>query len=264
MKIRASSLGLLLIALATLSIIIVSAWMPDLDVTLAERLFDPTSKTFPIASISVLELLRRQGLASVVGVVACIGAALLVKFMLPRRRLLIPGRAIIFLALTLAIGPGLLVNVVLKPHWGRPRPVEIVQFGGHEPYIPWWKSNGPCSSNCSFVSGESSVAAWLFAPAVLIPPPWRAAAMGAAAVFTVAIDLSRMAFGGHFFTDVAFGTLMTLLVIWVTYGLIFLWPRTRLDEQIIERRMSKFSCRLRRMLFCATRNKATPRANADT
>src|SRR5262245_8300465 len=170
-KIPASALGLLPIALATLSITVLSAWMPDLDVMLAERLFDPTSKTFPFASISVLELLRQQGLAIVVSVVACIGGALLMKFMLPRRPLLIPGRAIIFLALTLTIGPGLLVNVVLKPHWGRPRPVAIVQFGGHEPYVPWWKTNGTCTSNCSFVSGESSVAAWLFAPAVLIPPP---------------------------------------------------------------------------------------------
>jgi membrane-associated PAP2 superfamily phosphatase len=230
--------------------------MPDLDVMLAERLFDPTSKTFPIASISVLELLRQQGLASVFSVAACIGAALLMKFMLPRRPLLIPGRAIIFLALTLTIGPGLLVNVILKPHWGRPRPVAIVQFGGHEPYIPWWKSNGPCTSNCSFVSGEASVAAWLFAPAVLVPPPWRGAAVGAAAIFTVAIGLSRMAFGGHFFSDVAFGTLMTLFIIWVIYGLFFLWPRTRLNEQIIDRRISKFSCQLRRILFCATRNKS--------
>jgi membrane-associated phospholipid phosphatase len=191
----------------------------------------------------------------VFSVVACIGATLFMKFMLPRRPLLIPGRAIIFLALTLAIGPGLLVNAILKPHSGRPRPVEIVQFGGHEPYVPWWKANGTCTSNCSFVSGESSVAAWLFAPAVLIPPPWRATAVGAATIFTVAIGLSRMAFGKHFFTDVAFGTLMTLLVIWVMYALIFLWPRTRLDEQMIERRMSRFSCWLRRILFCATRNK---------
>jgi lipid A 4'-phosphatase len=254
-KIGASTLGLLLIGFATLSITILSAWMPDFDVTLAERLFDPTSKTFPTASLAVLELLRQQGLASVVSVVACIGVALFMKFILPRRRLLIPGRAIIFLALTLAIGPGLLVNAILKPHWGRPRPAEIVQFGGHEDYVPWWKTNGHCTSNCSFVSGESSVAAWLFAPAVLIPPPWRAAAVGAAGIFTVAIGLSRMAFGGHFFTDVAFGTLMTLVVIWVMYALIFIWPPTRLDEQVMERRMSRFSCRLRRVLFYATRNK---------
>jgi len=41
---------------------------------------------------------------------------------LPKRKLLVPGRAVIFLIATLALGPGLLVNVVLKDHWaGRAR-----------------------------------------------------------------------------------------------------------------------------------------------
>lgn len=248
MRIRPSTLALLLIAIATLTIVMLLTWMPDLDMSLAQRLFDPISKKFPAASITSLEILRQQGAASIAGVLACIGAAMLTKFLLPRRPLLIPGRAIIFLALTLAIGPGLLVNVALKSHWGRPRPVEIVQFGGHEHFVPWWRSDGACTSNCSFVSGETSIAAWLFAPAVLLPPPWRAAAMGAAAIFTLTIGAVRMAFGGHFFTDVAFGALVTLLVIWLTYGLIFRWPRTRLDEQAIDRRLSRFSFRLHRLL----------------
>lgn len=253
MKIRASTLALVLMAVATTTIVVITAWMPDLDMSLAQRLFDPITKKFPATSFSSLDLLRQQGAASIVAVLACVGAALLTKFLLPRRPLLIPGRAIIFLALTLAIGPGLLVNVALKSHWGRPRPVEVVQFGGNERFVPWWQSNGTCTSNCSFVSGESSIAAWLFAPAVLMPPPWRAAAIGAAAIFTITISAVRMAFGGHFFTDVAFGALMTLLVIWLTYGLIFRWPRTRLDERAIDRRISKFSFRLRRLVFGKTR-----------
>jgi membrane-associated phospholipid phosphatase len=230
--------------------------MPDLDVALAARLFDPLTKKFPISSVPSLGLLREQGAASIAAVFACIAAALLTKFVLPRKPLLVPGRAIIFLALTLAIGPGLLVNVVLKSHWGRPRPVEVVQFGGKAAYVPWWNNGGSCTSNCSFVSGESSVAAWLFAPAVLVPPPWRMAAVGAAAIFTVTIGLLRMAFGGHFFTDVAFGALITLFVIWLTYGLIFRWPRTRLDERVIDRSVARFSCRLRRILFCAPPRKS--------
>lgn len=255
MRIRPSTLALLLIGLATMLIVAVSVWSPDLDLALARDLFDPLTKTFPVASASSLEFLRYQGQASIIGFVACIAAALFVKFALPHRPLLIPGRAIIFLAITLAIGPGLLVNGLLKPHWGRPRPVEVVEFGGTDKYVPWWNPDGACPSNCSFVSGETSMAAWLFAPAVLLPPPWRVAAIGAAAIFTVAIGLMRMAFGGHFFTDVAFAALMTLLVIWLTHGLIFRWPRTRLDERAIESRVSRISRVLRRGLIDSLRGK---------
>ncbi len=43
-------------------------------------------------------------------------AALIWKLILPRRKLLISGRAILFLTATLALGPGLFVNVILKDH----------------------------------------------------------------------------------------------------------------------------------------------------
>jgi hypothetical protein len=32
----------------------------------------------------------------------------------------------------------LLVNVALKDHWGRPRPIDIAQLGGTEHFVPWW------------------------------------------------------------------------------------------------------------------------------
>ena len=42
----------------------------------------------------------------------------------------VPGRAAVFLVLSLLLGPGLLVNVILKDNWGRPRPGSVVEFGG--------------------------------------------------------------------------------------------------------------------------------------
>src|ERR1044071_1576499 len=40
--------------------------------------------------------------------------SLVIKMILPRRRLLMSGRAIVFLIATMALGPGLLVNVVQR------------------------------------------------------------------------------------------------------------------------------------------------------
>ena len=236
-----------MIGLATAGTVLVSVFAPDLDVAIANRLFDPVTKHFPAASELTLAWLRGQGYVIVAALFSCIICALVVKLFAPKRPLLVPGRAIIFLALTMAIGPGLLVNAVFKPHGGRPRPVEIREFGGKQSYVPWWNFEGGCQNNCSFVSGETSTAAWLFAPAVLVPAPWRAFAIAGAALFTVSVGALRMAYGGHFFSDVVFAALMTCLVIWLSHGLIFRWTRTRLDETTIDRRIADLAYAVRRV-----------------
>ena len=141
--------------------------------------------------------------------------------LLPWRLPSIRPRNAIALTLSLLIGPGLLVNAILKPYGGRPRPYEVVQFGSDLRFVDWWNPTGACDGNCSFMSGEASTAAWMFGPAMLVPPPWRAAAIGAAAAYTALISFLRMAAGGHFFTDVLFGVLSTILIIlvlnrWIT------------------------------------------------
>ena len=83
----------------------------------------------------------------------------------------IDGRGLAFMALSMALGPGLVVNVGLKDHWHRPRPVQIVEFGGPMEFRPIWRGDGACKTNCSFPSGEVSSSTWLLAPASLAPPP---------------------------------------------------------------------------------------------
>jgi membrane-associated PAP2 superfamily phosphatase len=45
-------------------------------------------------------------------------------------------RSLLVIVLTTVIGAGLLVNAILKPYWGRPRPRQIQQFGGQWDYRP--------------------------------------------------------------------------------------------------------------------------------
>ncbi len=129
-------------------------------------------------------------------------------------------RGLLFLALSMAIGPGLIVNLGLKDHMHRPRPVQIAEFGGPMDFKPYWRADGGCSTNCSFVSGEVSSNAWLIAPASLAPPPLRAPAMAAALVATVLTALGRMAFGGHFLSDTLFAAFLTFLVVQILYRII--------------------------------------------
>jgi lipid A 4'-phosphatase len=133
------------------------------------------------------------------------------------------GRAVIFLIATIAIGPGLIVNLGLKNHWGRPRPYQTQDFSGQSPFQPWYETDGTCKRNCSFVSGEAATGFWMVAPASVLPPPWRGPAIVAAFAFGAGASLLRLAFGGHYLSDVLLGGLITLIVIEITRRII--WPR---------------------------------------
>ena len=203
-----------------------------LDLAVAKYFYDPASKKFLAEFEPAIGRLRDNGL---VAIVTCAG--FVIAAVVKRLRRQPPGpatsaRAILFLVSTLLLAPGLLVNLGLKDHWHRPRPAHLTEFGGKQnyPYVDWWNSAGQCDRNCSFVSGEASSAAWMFAPAMLAPPPWRAAAFAAAAVFTAVISFVRMAAGGHFLTDVLFAIMLTLIVIWVMHGVIFRWRRSAVPE----------------------------------
>jgi lipid A 4'-phosphatase len=147
-------------------------------------------------------------------------AAAIAAYLARRMRFKVPaapsGRQLAFLLLTMALGPGLLVNSGLKEHSHRPRPSEIVEFGGSMTFRPFYQFDGGCRRNCSFVSGEASTAFWTLAPASLAPAPVRLEAVTAALAFGTATSLLRMAFGGHFLSDVVFAGLFTVLVL---YGL---------------------------------------------
>jgi membrane-associated PAP2 superfamily phosphatase len=133
------------------------------------------------------------------------------------------GRAILFLAASLTIGSGLIVNLGMKDHLHRPRPVQVNQFGGRDAFRPWYRFDGACHKNCGFASGEASSAFWMVAPALLAPPPFQAPAVAAALAFGVVASVLRMAFGGHFLSDVLFGGLISLIVVFAVRRA--LWPR---------------------------------------
>jgi len=112
----------------------------------------------------------------------------------------------------LVIGPGLLVNGLLKDHWGRPRPASTDLFGGDLPFVPAGQWSDACANNCSFVSGEASSIFWLVCLIPLLPERHRRA--GAITIVAVAVFTSalRIAFGGHYLSDVVLGALSTLIV----------------------------------------------------
>src|SRR5438132_5415187 len=206
--------GLVIAFAVAAAVGLVFGMRPDLDLKLAALFFDPERGGFWRAYDPVYLLARDVAVWLVTLVAAPAVVALAAKFVWPRRPLIIPGRAILLMLVTLALAPGVVANLVLKEHWGRPRPIDVTEFGGDEHFRPWWDPRGDCPKNCSFVAGEPSGAFWTLAPAMLVPAQWRVLATGSALAFGVAVSLLRMAAGAHFFSDVAFAGVFTFLLIW--------------------------------------------------
>jgi len=212
-------------------------FFPQLDLRIAQYFHDQTDASYHVFAWRVwppLMLARNVGLWVGTVLIAPSVAALVIKLILPRRKMLVSGRAIVFLIATMALAPGLLVNVILKDHWGRPRPIDVAELGGNQHFVAWWDRSGDCPNNCSFVSGDVAGAYWTIAPAALAPPQWRALAYGAALALGTGMAAFRVMAGAHFVSDVAFAGIFTFLIIWVVHGLIYRWPRTRLSDEKIE------------------------------
>jgi membrane-associated phospholipid phosphatase len=60
-------------------------------------------------------------------------------------------------------------------------------------------------------------------------------------LFGVITSMLRMAFGGHFFTDVAAAGLVTFLVIWLAHGTIYRWRSTRMTDAGIDAALTRFA-----------------------
>ncbi len=115
-----------------------------------------------------------------------------------------------FCFLALALGPGLLVNGIFKPYWGRPRPSQIVEFGGIAQFKPVGEMGEAESEGASFPSGHASSAFYLITPAFIFfrTRPRMAVGIFAFGVFYGCLmGAARIVGGGHFLSDVlwAFG-----------------------------------------------------------
>lgn len=125
--------------------------------------------------------------------------------------------ALIFL-LTIAIGAGGIIHVALKDHWGRPRPKQTIEFGGTQPFRPYYQPNffhQPMPSK-SFPSGHSSVGFCFFALYFigkrLNNKIFAYSGFALALALGIALSITRIAQGGHFLSD----TLIAALIMWLT------------------------------------------------
>ncbi len=127
------------------------------------------------------------------------------------------------------VGPWLITDVILKAHWGRARPRDVVEFGGALDFTPAFQVSDACAANCSFVSGEGAgatalgLALWVIGRHALGPGRGVAAvALGVALVGSVL----RVMTGGHFLSDIVFAAFEVVGVAWPLARLTGVAPLT--------------------------------------
>ena len=208
-----------LLCLAGMGATIVFVSWPQIDLE-AARLFVDESQRFFLERHPLPRLFNM--LINALAVVLILSALGGIAYTAAGRRTLAGHgpRAYAFVLASVAIGPGLIANVLFKNEWGRARPRQITEFGGVADFTPALALADQCVRNCSFVAGDASLAFATLAVALLAPAATRVRWVAAAILFGTFIGFIRIIQGAHFLSDVVFAGIFVSLTVLVLKGFI--------------------------------------------
>ena len=193
--------------------------MWNLDLRIQRQFYDPASG-WPWGQGRFWLFLYHYG--TVPGLVLTLTALIFFYLSFIRRRwehLRVP---MLVVALTAVIGAGVLVNGVLKPFWGRPRPREVVEFGGQWEYRPAHRPGIPGRGQ-SFPCGHCTMG-FLFITLFYLPGvsrKWAVPGGCAGIAGGLLLGGARILQGAHFATDVLWsGGIVLMTAVLLHDGLI--------------------------------------------
>jgi lipid A 4'-phosphatase len=206
--------------MACLACVIFFLIWPQFDLSFSRYFYDETSQSFSWGDHFVAQFIYQ--LTNVIAGILVVGLpSLLAASYVFRNKLLSQNRKVLlFMFCTCVLGPGVMVNSVLKDHWDRPRPVQSIEFGGDNAFEPPFSPQFACGGDChSFVSGHASIGFVFFGLALLHRNrKWVLVPVALGAI----IGMTRIVQGGHFFSDVVFSGWVvwfsSLLVHYLFYG----------------------------------------------
>lgn len=130
--------------------------------------------------------------------------------------------SIVFLCAAL-LGPGLVIEGVFKNTVGRPRPVQIEQFGGNQAFQgPFALGDNP-EAHRSFCSSHAAAGFALMGLGLTCGPTWRRRWLLIGLVSGAVIGAGRIMQGGHFLSDVVFA----FYAVWLSCELVAWIDRRR-------------------------------------
>ena len=192
---------------------------PELDIRFSTFFYDPVSRFFLADAPFCRWVYESVEIISTAWVVLAI--LMLAAVWIRKKNFFgLSAKHLIYLLAALAIGPGLIVNMILKDNWGRARPYDVNQFGGTSAFTPAFVISGECHHNCSFVSGHAAMGFYFIAFGFLCRRR-RSLLFLLAGIYGAVVGLARILQGGHFLSDVVFAFFIIHAVSAVLYWIMF-------------------------------------------
>jgi lipid A 4'-phosphatase len=196
---------------------------PELDIRFSMLFYDPVSR-FYLADAPFCHYIYES--VEIVSTAWVVLAFLLLTALWIRKkpRFGLSAKHLIYLLAALAIGPGLIVNVVLKDNWGRARPYDVIQFGGASVFTPAFAISSQCHHNCSFVSGHAAMGFYFIAFGFCqhkVCRKRRSLLILLAGIYGAVVGLVRILQGGHFLSDIVFAFFVIYAASAVLYWIMF-------------------------------------------
>lgn len=200
--------------LALIFLTTVFFWFTDLDLQAAALFYQPGAENnaWPWQHWWLWQLLFRYADAFIRGLAIGVVVVAVLGYWLPKLKPL--QRPALYIFLVIVLGPGLVVNLVFKDNWGRPRPIHVSEFGGQHDYIPPLKIG--TTGEKSFPCGHCSVG-YAFFVLYFLSRKRKLFYFLLTMVFALLMGLTRMSAGGHFISDILWSGYLVFFVSWLVY-----------------------------------------------
>ena len=223
-----------LAVLATISLLMATGtWViadRDLDLKITGQFFRPDTGWY-LKDAQPWRFLYDYG--TIPGLLLTVGSLILFFAGYFRKRFRNWQKYMLLVLLTSILGGGIIVNSILKPYWGRPRPGQIKEFGGmwdyRHPYQPGTPGKGQ-----SFPCGHCTMG-FLFTSLVFFRRKSRPIAYAGGAfglVYGSALGVARIVQGGHYPSDVLWSLGVILSVATVLYFFVLRIPDHESQKEV--------------------------------
>ncbi|WP_299652864.1 phosphatase PAP2 family protein [uncultured Jannaschia sp.] len=201
-------------------------WVPQADIAISAVFGDENG--FALGQSPILKAVRTMMILLTDGAMAVALIVLIIQGSF-RGMCLLDQRILAFAVTSYVVGPGLIVNGLLKGFYGRARPSQLEIFGGDRSFSPAFAVSDQCEKYCSFVSGEASALATVAAVLLLLfakrlPDTKRVVAISAIVTVVLLGSGLRVAFGAHFLSDVLFAWILSVAVVAWLYAAFEIEP----------------------------------------
>jgi len=196
---------------------ILAPFTPWLDLNISKFFYNPNNPLLERFSRGpIFDFLFNYGV--IPGWILFIGATILFLLSYVLKRFKNWRSPSLVLILTFIMGAGFFTHLILKDHWGRPRPKQVTEFGGTQNFRPFYSPNfyNQPEPSKSFPCGHCSMGFYFFALALVgkrLNKKWLTdLGFGLALSLGIILGILRIMQGGHFFSDVVFSALL----LWLT------------------------------------------------